>query len=73
MADGSLHSLCFNRLSREELRKVLQIGGCGPEVIRDLNHRPPRRLNWPNIAALAVWLLSVGTLLTCAVPNTKAA
>ena len=22
---------------------------------------------WPNIAALAVWLLSVGTLLTCAV------
>jgi hypothetical protein len=25
------------------------------------------RLNWPNIAALAVWLLSVGTLLTLAV------
>ena len=26
--------------------------------------RQPSRLNWPNIAALGVWLLSVGTLLT---------
>ena len=24
---------------------------------------PDRSVNWPNIAALAVWLLSVGTLL----------
>ena len=30
-----------------------------------------RRLNWPNIAALAVWLLSVGTLLTLAVRSRK--
>ena len=30
-----------------------------------------RHLNWPNIAALAVWLLSVGTLLTCAVRSRK--
>ncbi len=28
-------------------------------------------LNWPNIAALAVWLLSVGTLLTGAVRGRK--
>ena len=32
---------------------------------------PERHLNWPNIAALAVWLLSVGTLLTCAVRGRK--
>jgi hypothetical protein len=30
-----------------------------------------RRLNWPNIAALAVWLLSVGLLLTRAVRSRK--
>jgi hypothetical protein len=29
------------------------------------------RPNWPNIAALAVWLLSVGTLLTHAVRSRK--
>ena len=32
---------------------------------------PEQRLNWPNIAALAVWLLSVGTLLTYAVRSRK--
>ena len=32
---------------------------------------PDRSVNWPNIAALAVWLLSVGTLLTCAVRGKK--
>ena len=31
-----------------------------------------RHLNWPNIAALAVWLLSVGVLLTRAVRSRKA-
>ena len=66
MADGSVHSLWFNGLSRDELRKVLQIGGCGPDVIGDLSRRPPRQLNWPNIAALAVWLFSVGMLVACA-------
>jgi hypothetical protein len=72
MADGSIHSLWFNGLSRDELRKVLQIGGCGPDVIRVLSQRPlPRHLNWPNIAALAVWLLSVGALLTVAVQSRK--
>jgi len=30
-----------------------------------------RRPNWPNIAALAVWLLSVGTLLYDAVRSRK--
>ena len=30
-----------------------------------------RRVNWPNIAALAVWLASVGTLLVGAVRSRK--
>ncbi len=30
-----------------------------------------RRVNWPNLAALAVWLASVGTLLTLAVRSRK--
>jgi hypothetical protein len=33
---------------------------------------PDRRLNWPNIAALAVWLLSLGALLVGAVRGRKA-
>jgi hypothetical protein len=65
MVDGRLESLWLGGLSRDELRKVLQIGGCGPDVKSKLSEAPPRRLNWPNIAALAVWMLSVGTLLSC--------
>ena len=42
---------------------ALLVGGFKEQAIGD----PVRHLNWPNIAALAVWLLSVGTLLTCAV------
>ena len=34
-----------------------------------MNGKP--QLNWPNIATLAVWLLSVGTLLTHAVRSRK--
>jgi hypothetical protein len=40
----------------------------GPHLALDEEYR---RLNWPNIAALAVWLLSVGLLLTCAVRSRK--
>ena len=32
---------------------------------------PRISVNWPNIAALAVWLLSVGTLLTRAVRSRR--
>jgi hypothetical protein len=53
--------------SREDLQKLFQIGGFDDEELGD----PPRHLNWPNIAALAVWLLSVGTLLTRAVRTRK--
>ncbi len=66
MADGSVHFLRTDCLSPEDLRQVLAVGGCknvagGPHVALD---EGDWRLNWPNIAALAVWLLSVGTLLT---------
>ena len=67
MADGSVRYLRFRHRSIEDLRKVLHIGGFTEEEIGD----PERRLNWPNIAALAVWLLSVGTLLTRAVRSRK--
>ncbi len=67
MADGSVHCLPLGNLSNEDLRSVLQIGGCKGDAIAD----PVLRLNWPNIAALAVWLLSVGTLLTQAVRSRK--
>jgi prepilin-type processing-associated H-X9-DG protein len=67
MADGSVRFLRIGNRSIDDLRKLLQIGGFKEEEIGDL----VRRLNWPNIAALAVWLLSVGALLTQAVRSRK--
>ncbi len=75
MADGGFEYFPTEALTPEKLRKILQIGGCKHEEISSLNDIPQnvtRRPNWPNIAALAVWLLSVGTLLTCAVRSRTA-
>ncbi|MGA2257715.1 MAG: hypothetical protein ABSG53_23890 [Thermoguttaceae bacterium] len=73
MADGSVQVLQADGLSSEELRKILQIGGYKEEELssREGSYGEKRRLNWPNIAALAVWLLSVGTLLTHAIQSRK--
>jgi len=67
MADGCVRLLRFGNRSPDDLRKLLQVGGFKEEEFGV----PERRLNWPNIAALAVWLLSVGTLLTHAVRGRK--
>ena len=74
MADGSVHYLPPGSLSTENLRKILQVGGYRGEEngSGDVAYDAGRRLNWPNIAALAVWLLSVGTLLYRAVRSRKA-
>ena len=72
MADGSVLFLRTGNLSPDELRKILEIGGCTDEVIRcQEGFYSDRHLNWLNIVALAVWLLSVGTLLTHAVRSRK--
>ena len=73
MADGSVQLLWTAGRSNEDLRKVLQIGAYTKEEIgsHEDSYGEERHLNWPNIAALAVWLLSVGTLLTCAVRSRK--
>jgi hypothetical protein len=77
MADGSVRFLPPGSLTPENLPKLLQIGGCRQvdlEVIAN-SYAEHRRLNWPNIAALAVWLISVIALLARAVrsrrPNLK--
>jgi hypothetical protein len=74
MAGGIVHYLPPSSLSTEHLRKILQVGGCKGETIGSGEDScgEGRRLNWPNIAALAVWLLSVGTLLYRAVRSRKA-
>jgi len=73
MADGSVEILPIDRFSPAQLGRIFEIGGCTPEMLAQTDDRqPPRRLNWPNIAALAVWLLSVGTLLVGAVRSRKA-
>ena len=71
MADGSVGFLRTGNRSTEDLRKVLQIGGYKEEARGFTRPYGEPRLNWPNIAALAVWLLSVGTLLTHAVRSRK--
>jgi prepilin-type processing-associated H-X9-DG protein len=68
MADGSVRCLPLGSMSTAELQTVLQIGGCTGHKFDE----PVRHPNWPNIAALAVWLLSVGTLLVLAVRSRKA-
>jgi hypothetical protein len=65
MADGSVRYLPPDCLSAERLPDLLQIGGCKGDGIESLDnsyHHPHIRPNWPNIAALAVWILSVGIL-----------
>jgi prepilin-type processing-associated H-X9-DG protein len=72
-ADGHVFCLQYDGITPANLRKMLQIGGCTEEIMdawNDIFVSEPQ-LNWPNIAALAVWLLSVGTLLTCAVRSRK--
>jgi prepilin-type processing-associated H-X9-DG protein len=73
MVDGGVKFLPPGALSNEHLRKILQVGG-----YREEENGPGgalfcegRRLNWRNIAALAVWVLSVGTLLASAVRSRK--
>ncbi len=66
MADGSVRVISIHNLSPEQLRRLFEIGGCTDEALgRDGG--VTRRPNWPNIAALVVWLVSVGALLTAAV------
>ena len=69
MADGSARYLSPSRVSTENLRKILQVGAYREEEIDsdDASYGEELRLNWPNVSALAVWLLSVGVLLYRAV------
>jgi hypothetical protein len=69
-ADGKVRFLRTDNLTPDDFRQILQIGGCNEgargarAIVTDVSGR---RLNWPDIAALAVWLMSVGVLLTAAV------
>ena len=69
MADGCVRFLRTDNLTADDLRQILQIGGCkeGTTGARAFIDESTWHLNWPNIAALAAWLLSVGMLLTRAV------
>jgi hypothetical protein len=74
MGDGQVRFLRTDNLTPEDLQSILQIGGCGEGKIGSrafTTDDSGRRLNWPNIAALAVWLLSVSTMLTLAVRSRR--
>jgi len=73
MANGNVHFLRTDNLSPETLRKILQIGcWSGEGIVSEGDFLAAQHLNWPNIAALAVWLVSVGALLTAAERSRKA-
>ena len=72
MADGSVRCLKKDSCSMDVLTKILQIGGCTDEAVPSQETLYPEPAIWPNIAALAVWLLSVGALLVGAVRGRKA-
>ena len=65
LADGSVRLLRLGNRSADDLRKLFQIGGFKDDDIGE----PAVRPNWPNIAALLVWLLSVGTGTPSVSPN----
>jgi hypothetical protein len=69
MADGTVRYLLRSSLTPEHLPALLQIGGCkeGSMVTGVRTSQWIRHLNWPNIAALAVWLITVAALLARAV------
>ena len=73
MADGSVRYLPPAALLPENLPKLLRIGGCKQEDLDKLEGSfvETRHPKWRNIAALAVWLLSVAALMTKAVRNRK--
>ncbi len=72
-ADGRVEYLPPHSLSAEYLPRLLRMGGYNDDEIVAMQHTydEHRRLNWPNIAALLVWLVSVGTLLTRAVRSRR--
>lgn len=73
MADGSVRCLPRELLSRGCLPKLLEIGGCKGLQLDNYDDPYERhsRLNWPNIAALGVWVVSVAALLRRAVRSRK--
>ncbi|MEN6449126.1 MAG: DUF1559 domain-containing protein [Thermoguttaceae bacterium] len=73
MADGSVQWLSPGVTAPERLRTLLKVGGCKEENLQNLvaSRDEYRELNWDNIVALIVWLLSVGWLLYRAVRSRK--
>ena len=63
LADGSIRYLPPGKLSTDKLRKMLQVGGFVEESLLENIADFLYGLRWPNVAALAVWLLLVGMLL----------
>ena len=69
LADGSVYFLRTDNLSLKRLRQILEIGGFTDDVVSSQTGLSDsvEQLNWPNIAAVAVWLVSMVALLTSAV------
>ena len=69
MLDDSVRFLPPGSLTPDRLPHLLEIAGCKQSELDSIAsaYEAHRRPNWPNIAALAVWVLSVIALLARAV------
>jgi type II secretory pathway pseudopilin PulG len=66
LADGSVHYLSPGLLDPTGLPKLLEMGtfpGRDSRALEAPYPDGPRRLNWPNVLALVVWLASVALLM----------
>jgi hypothetical protein len=73
LADGSVVFLPGDLLASDKFPDMLKVGGFREAYLEADWSGAGRRVNWPNCAALAVWLASVGWLLVRAVRSRKKA
>ncbi|MCE5266434.1 MAG: DUF1559 domain-containing protein [Planctomycetaceae bacterium] len=75
MADASVRYLPPDALTPKVLPELLRVGGCTDENTKNLaaNGNDYFQTNWDNIAALAVWLVSVAWLFHRAVRSRRKA
>ena len=70
MMDGSIRSLPADLLTRENCKKLFQIGGFKDKVELECK-KPELQINWLNVIAFAVWLVAVILLFYQAVHSRK--
>ena len=70
--DSSVRAFPVSCLMGEKLKALLQIGGLHEDNMETTVDQQELRVNWANVVALVIWLVSVVLLLHQAVRSRKA-